>query len=312
MTPSEQKRIVEANAALKDILLRHTGAPGIFPSAVDGLYLARREENDSTDRCFERPLASIILQGRKRGIVGTQELLFHENQCLVCGLDMPSVSYFLDASRERPFLSIFFSLDQQILTDLLLTLPQQAPPPDPTASGISLAPADPDVMEALLRLARLLDRPEQIAVLAPMILRELHYLLLTGPQGHVLRTIYAHGSRNGQIVRAISLLRSGLGDPLRMEELAREVGMSLSSLNRHFRRLTGFSPLQYRKQLRLYEARRKMLMENERAATAAFSVGYESVTQFNREYKRMFGEPPHRDILRRQRPVTGVREPSCA
>lgn len=312
MTPSELRRVAEANAALRNILLRHLDVPDVRPSAIDGLYLVRREDSSSSDRCFERPLASLILQGSKRSILGTQEYYFKENQCLVSGVDIPCVSSFLDASARHPFLAIFFSLDQQILTDLLLDMPPDSTPPPPEEGSLSIAEADPDFMEALLRLARLLDKPDQIAVLAPMILRELHYLLLTGPQGHVLKHLYAHGSRNSQIIRAIALLRNGLGAPLRMEELATQVGMSLSSLNRHFRRLTGFSPLQYRKQLRLYEARRKMLMENERAATAAFAVGYESVTQFNREYKRMFGEPPHRDIQRRQHACTGRQETSCA
>ena len=149
-------------------------------------------------------------------------------------------------------------------------------------------------------ICELLDKPEQIAIRAPMILQELHYLLLIGPLGHVLRGLYAQGSQNSQVLQAVSILRRDLGAPVRMESLARQVGMSLSTLHRHFKTVTGLSPLQYLKQLRLHEAQRLMLMEDMRAASAALSVGYESVTQFSREYKRMFGEPPHRDIQRKR------------
>ena len=163
-----------------------------------------------------------------------------------------------------------------------------------------MADAEPEFLEAVLRLAELLDKPEQIAIRAPMIMQELHYLLLIGPLGHVLRGLYAQGSQNSQVLQAVSILRRDLGAPVRMETLARQVGMSLSTLHRHFKTVTGLSPLQYLKQLRLHEAQRLMLMEDMRAASAALSVGYESVTQFSREYKRLFGEPPHRDIRRKR------------
>lgn len=166
--------------------------------------------------------------------------------------------------------------------------------------GVSVADAEPEFLEGVLRLTELLDKPKQIPIRAPLIMRELHYLLLIGPQGGILQGLYTHGSQNNQVIQAISLLRRNIASPLRVDDLARHVNMSVSSLHRHFKSVTGFSPLQYHKQLRLYEAQRLMLMENERAASAALSVGYESVTQFNREYKRMFGEPPHRDINRRR------------
>ena len=159
--------------------------------------------------------------------------------------------------------------------------------------------AEPDLLEGALRLVKLLGKPEQIPMRAPMIMRELHYLLLTGPQGGILRRLHTLGTQNNRIVRAISLLRRNVNAAVRMDDLARQVHMSVSSLHRHFKTVTGLSPLQYHKQLRLYEARRLMLTQHENASGAALAVGYESPTQFNREYKRMFGEPPHRDISRR-------------
>lgn len=286
--------------ALQDILLRHISSQGILPSAIDGLMLARREETDTTDRCFEKPLASVIVQGSKRLLIGREEYIFHRGQCLVSGIDMPSLSSFLDASPERPFLSLFFYLDRQIMTDLLLRMPPAGKRAQADDPAVTVTDAGPEFLEAMLRLAELLDKPEQIAIRAPMILRELHYLLLIGPLGPVLRDLYTQGSQNSQILRAIAILRRNVGVPVRMEELARQVGMSLSTLHRHFKTITGFSPLQYHKQLRLHEAQRLMLVEDMRAASAALSVGYESVTQFTREYKRLFGEPPHRDIQRKR------------
>ena len=179
------------------------------------------------------------------------------------------------------------------------------PPSDDRAAqadayGLATAKADPEFLRTLLRLVELLDRPEQIAVRAPMILRELHYLLLIGPHGQTLKRLHARGSQNSRILEAVAMLKRHISSPVRMDDLARQVNMSLSSLHRHFKQVTGYSPLQYHKQLRLYEAQRLMFMENVQAGTAALTVGYESVTQFNREYKRMFGEPPHRDILRKR------------
>ena len=287
-------------AALKDILMRHLPAPEIRPSPIDGLVLVRREDPPASDRCFEKPLTAIIVQGGKRSLIGSQEFVFRRGQFLVSGIDMPSSSSFFDTAPGQPFLSLFFYLDRQILTDLMLRMRPAGKTPQEDGPGGAVADAEPEFLEAVLRLAELLDKPEQIAIRAPMILQELHYLLLIGPLGHVLRGLYAQGSQNSQVLQAVSILRRDLGAPVRMESLARQVGMSLSTLHRHFKTVTGLSPLQYLKQLRLHEAQRLMLMEDMRAASAALSVGYESVTQFSREYKRMFGEPPHRDIQRKR------------
>ena len=299
-TGNTQKRIQEIHLQLKEILLRHMEKPGVRASAIDGLMLVRREEINSTERCFEKPLAAVIVQGCKHSIIGTQEYCLHENQCLVSGVDMPSVSRIAAPSSTYPFLSLFFYLDKKILTELIMIMPPEKNPAPVRGRGVAVADAEPEFLETLLRLATLLDTPKQIAIRAPMLMRELHYLLLIGPQGDILRELYTHGSMNNQIIQAITHMRQNLATPLRIDTLARQVNMSASSLHRHFKSVTGVSPLQYHKQLRLYEAQRLMLMENERAANAALCVGYESITQFNREYKRMFGEPPHRDITLRR------------
>ncbi|WP_418216131.1 AraC family transcriptional regulator N-terminal domain-containing protein [Bilophila wadsworthia] len=300
MTDCTRKEVMIINAKLKEILLRHMDRPGVYPSAIRGVTLVRREAVNNSERCFEKPLASIIVQGSKHSTIGTQEYDIRENQCLVSGVDMPSASYTINSASEKPFLSLFFYLDREILTDLIMEMEPDSRPPFMGGQGVSVADAEPEFLEGVLRLTELLDKPKQIPIRAPLIMRELHYLLLIGPQGGILQGLYTHGSQNNQVIQAISLLRRNIASPLRVDDLARHVNMSVSSLHRHFKSVTGFSPLQYHKQLRLYEAQRLMLMENERAASAALSVGYESVTQFNREYKRMFGEPPHRDINRRR------------
>ena len=300
MTDDRKERVAASMARLKEIVLNHLKEPGVCPSAVSGLTLVRREAAGNAERCFEKPLASVIIQGSKKSVIGTQEYCLHENQCLVSGVDMPSLSYAVEPTREKPFLSLFVYLDKKILTELIAEMDPEERPPFREGQSLSVAEVEPEFLEAMLRLAELLNKPRQIAVRAPIIMRELHYLLLIGPQGSVLQGLYTHGSQDNQIIQAIALMKQNIATPLRMDALARQVSMSISTLHRHFKSITGFSPLQYHKQLRLYEAQRLMLMENERAANAALAVGYESVTQFNREYKRMFGEPPHRDITMRR------------
>lgn len=300
MDSDRQERIARINQKLREVILRHMEASDARPSAVKGLTLVRRDETNSSERCFEKPLASVVVQGSKKSTIGMQEYVLRENQCLVSAVDMPSISYAVDPSAERPFLSLFFYLDKKIFTELISEMDPEERPAFQAGLGVSVADAEPEFLEALLRLAELLDKPKQIAVRAPIIMRELHYLLLIGPQGSTLQGLYTSGSQDSQIVQAISIMKQNIANPLRMDALAREVSMSISSLHRHFKSITGFSPLQYHKQLRLYEAQRLMLVENARAASAALAVGYESVTQFNREYKRMFGEPPHRDITLRR------------
>lgn len=223
-------------------MLRHMKKPGIRASAINGLTLVRRESADSADRCFEKPLASVIIQGGKHSIVGSQKYHVRANQCLVSGVDMPSASFIIDPTPEKPFLSLFFYLDRQILGDLIMEMTPEERPSFMEGQGVSVADAEPDFLEAVLRLAELLDKPGQIAIRAPIVMRELHYLLLIGPQGGVLQGLYTRGSRNNQIVQAIALMKQNIATPLRMDALARRVSMSISSLHRHFKSVTGFSP----------------------------------------------------------------------
>lgn len=284
-----------------------TGSSGVLPTPIPGLYMVRMENSCGTEHCLERPLFSIILQGSKQMACGlkedAREFSLRAGNSILVSIDLPASSVIL-ASREKPFLAFFVYLDKKTLLDLSLRIREtQGELPEPAGEnveGVAVNMVEPDPLSCMLRLARLWNRPEQIAVRAPIILEELHYVLLCGRNGNILQSLYRRDSQNSAAVQAIALLKQDLASPLRVNELARKVNMSVSSLHRHFKQLTGYSPLQYRKQLRLLEARRLMFAENEQAASAAISVGYESVTQFNRDYKRMFGEPPHRNIRRLQ------------
>lgn len=300
MSSQEMRHREQLNAALKRKLLHDLETPGIVSTAIAGLHLVRREDDGTSENCFEKPLVGLVIQGTKHSSMGGREYIYTENQSVVAGVDMPISSYVMNATRETPFLFLYLYLDRELLGSLTLEMRQGAADIPTMSSSVSIADTDADILEMFLRILTLLEKPEQLPMRAPMMLRELHYLLLLSPHGAMLRQLSTPGTRNNQVVQAIGWIRENYKAPMRIETLARQVNMSAANLHRHFKLLTGLSPLQYQKQLRLHEARRLMLMENERASCAALSVGYESVTQFTREYKRVFGEPPLRDMNRRR------------
>lgn len=294
------RRIAQLNDELKQKLLRYLKTPCIYPTAIEGFHLVRREHAGSPENCFEKPLAGLVIQGAKHSLMGGREYVYTENQSVVAGVDMPISSYVINPTHEKPFLFLYLYLDRQLLSSLALEMKQDIAENSETTTSVSIADADADILEMFLRLLDLHEKPEQIPLRAPMMLRELHYLLLISPHGNLLRQLNTPGTQNNQVVQAINWIRENYKVQMRVESLARQVNMSTANLHRHFKLLTGISPLQYQKQLRLYEAQRLMLVENERASSTALNVGYESVTQFNREYKRVFGEPPLRDMTRRR------------
>lgn len=285
---------------IKEIILHHTNGDGERPILDNTCFIARQNEASIMHHCLSRSTAGLIAQGEKRVNFGSQHLEVKAGQVLVTCVDVPSSSVLHDISPHHPFLATFFLLDKKVLADLLSAMPPDSRPP--SEPGLNAYVLDPslDFLETLLRLLEIIKRPEQAPILAPLILRELHYLLLNGPQGAILHDLYMCGARDNRIIDAIAWLKQNPRITISVEELAKKVNMSVSSLHRHFKNITGFSPLQYHKQIRLYEAQRLMLVDNERADMAALAVGYESITQFNREYKRMFGEPPRRDVRRRK------------
>ncbi len=281
---------------LRDVLLRHA-AEDRTATPVPGLELHRSAAVTTPVAVVYEPMLCIVVQGRKRVILGESVRHYDPAHCLVVSLDLPVVGAVCQASAEQPYLALSVRLDRSELAALLLELPPIAAAP-PAYVGLEVAPMSPALTDAARRLLALLDAPADIAVLAPLIRRELLYRLLSGPQGPMLRQIARGEGRFGQVQRAIAWIRDNFDQPLRIDALAAHVALSSSSLHRHFKAATGLSPLQYQKQVRLQAARERLLAEAGDAAAIGFSVGYESPSQFNREFKRLFGHPPGAEARR--------------
>jgi AraC-like DNA-binding protein len=284
------------NEQLKERVLRLTTETGNHPTALAGLKLSRRVEASNFWNAFNNPLVGVIVQGCKHSIIGNKEYHYGEGHCLIVGVDMPSKNYITSASSEKPFLALSLDpLDRSLVAQLAAEIPSSSKG-NRSCKGVAVAESDPKILSAFLRLIDLLDEPGDIPILAPMIIKEIYYRLLKGTQGEWLRMVCTLGTRTNQIAEAISWLRTNYREPFGVDMLAKKVNMATSTFHRHFREVTNFSPLQFQKQLRLYEAQRLMILDNVGVNTAAHIVGYESSTQFIREYKRLFGEPPHRNV----------------
>ena len=300
MTESERAELMKDNGLLKGLLLKRMPEPGKCSTAVEGLSMSRRESDVHVENCFYRPSVGLVVQGSKRSVVGSDEYSYGENQCLVVSVDMPSSFFASGATHERPFLAISLDLDKYLISRLVMELLAAPDAGNESCKGVGVTNATPDLLNAFLRLVELLEKPGEVAFLAPVVIQEIYYRLLLGPLGNNLRRFSTLGTQSNQIAQAIAWLRDNYKEPLHIETLARRVNMGTSTFHRHFKEVTSLSPLQYHKRLRLYEAQRLMLTEDADAAGAGLAVGYESPTQFNREYKRMFGEPPRRDVMRRR------------
>lgn len=297
---SESIRLHEFNDSLKEKLLKWLPEQSRLETPIPGLVLSRYNENISAIRCFYNPMVALVVQGFKRSMIGDHEANYGELHCVTVGIDMPGVFHITDASSQAPFLSLSIKLDRRIITQLIMEDPSIVTAQEGEVPPVVVDKAGKDLLQAFSRLVELLDTPSRIPVLAPLILREIHYYLLCGSQGKCLRLFNTNGTQANQIADAISWLREHYTDSLNMEDVARRVNMASSTFNRHFKQVTSLSPLQFQKRLRLYEAERLMLMEGKDAGTAALMVGYESGSQFNREYKRQFGAPPRRDVTQKR------------
>jgi AraC-like DNA-binding protein len=288
------------NTLLKEALLKRLPKQERIPTAVDTLMLTRHDEISKAESCFYQPMIAIIVQGWKRAMIGNKEYSYGEGSCMVVGVDMPGVYHITKATTEHPFLSISIKLDKYIITQLLAETPQLAKKSGSSPSAIVVSEVPDEIMDAFLRIVKLLDNPAGVAVLAPMIVREIHFHLLASPLGDCLRMANTIGTQANQIALSVNWLREHYMESLQVEDLAQMVNMSPATFHRHFQQVTTLSPLQFQKRLRLYEAERLMVLEGKNARTAALDVGYESGTQFNREYKRLFGLPPLQDISKKR------------
>lgn len=282
--------------AIRDIILKHIDGVGNFSSSIKGLRLAKRTEPTEFLKCFYNPTCILVLQGQKHMIYGEENLIYGAGQYVISCTDIPVSSRVAKASKNEPFVVLILELEADLISQLILETKPKLNFENENKS-IAIANTDEDLLDAFYRLTLLLDKPQsEQDILSPMIIKEIYYRLLTGPLGNQLQLINTKGTRSNQIVQAIQILKDRYTDKLNMDEIAECVNMAPSSFYRNFKKVTKVSPLQYQKQLRLNEAQRLMLSQNYDAATACYEVGYESPTQFNREYKKMFGNPPKSDI----------------
>ena len=279
------------------LLARAIDGPPQPAQEIPGLMLMRIEQPYLNTCAVYEPCVAVIVQGSKRITLGDETLCYGEDRYLITSMDLPVRSAVVEASAVRPYLGVALRLDWREIASLMLESPAAPAGTVPRDSrAMTTGALTTPLLEAFDRLLALLDQPEHIPALAPLIKREIHYRLLTGEAGARLRQIATVDTQSHQVARVIALINTQFHQPLRVEELAREAGMGLSTFHHHFKQLTAMTPLQYQKQLRLNEARRLMLSQRLDASTAAFRVGYESPSQFSREYRRLFGVPPSRDV----------------
>ena len=275
----------------------HAHSEGEHPTAVDGLSLFRHSAPSDCHWTTCEPSLSIFVQGRKLINLGGADYLCDGSSFLVSSIDVPIRSQILEASAAFPLLSFRFRLDMSAVREVLSREDLPEPQGSTRREGLAVGETTAGLLSVCVRLLDLLDTPEDIPFLSPLIQREIAYRVLRSPHGERLRAIATRGDLSNRTARAIAWLRTNYTKPLHMEEFAAIARMGVSTLHHQFRALTAMSPLQCQKQLRLQAARQRMLTDGLDATSAAFAVGYESVSQFSREYSRFFGQPPRRDIV---------------
>jgi AraC-like DNA-binding protein len=265
---------------------------------LPGLYLSRRSIPLEQVYHLVEPSVCVVAQGSKEFLLGESRYRYDPFHYLLVTVNMPYIGQILEASKERPFFSLRLDLAPTLVGEILVEAGHFSPRTHADVRGITVSPVDGSLLDAMVRVVRLLDAPDNARVLLPLITREITYRLLQGEQGHRLRHMALQGGYTPAIARAVERLRQDFDQPLCIEQLAHELGMSVSGLQHHFRAVTALSPSQFQKQLRLLEARRLLLSENIDAKGVAYHVGYRDASHFNREYKSLFGVSPMRDVQR--------------
>jgi len=292
---------------MASIIARFTADDGEHPTAVGNLFLVRRSSTTALAHIVQWPFFGLVVQGAKSLSLGPHVHHYGVGDYMVLSLDLPVMSRVTEASPEAPNLGLGMRIEPERLKELLSRIGTTRPavtPDDMLAVAVNKAP--PDLLDAVLRLLRLLDRPQDIAAMAPLVEQEILYRVATGPFGPTLLQIAMIETPSNRIAQAVAWLRQNFTRPLRIEELAGHAGMSVSSLHHHFKAVTAMTPMQYQKQLRLHEARRLMLTERLDVGSAGYHVGYQSPSQFSREYSRLYGRPPLRDVTWSREPEHGL------
>ncbi len=286
---------------LREEILSLLPQEGRLEGVVRSMALTRFDSEQGKHQCFYRPMFALVVQGSKKSLIGAITANYGPGETNVVSLDLPGVYQIADATPEKPFLSVSVLLDRAIISDLLLHSPnlESELNRENNPNSVIVSESSEELLDAVIRLVKLARRPERHGVLLPMLLREIHYLLLCGPQREALAHFCSNYTYNDQIVKTIDWLREHFREPVSIEALAKIACMAPSTFHKHFKDVTSLSAMQFQKRLRLHEAQRLLLAEGLRVESVAANVGYESTSQFSREYKRLFGASPRQDVIRK-------------
>jgi AraC-like DNA-binding protein len=283
---------------LVELLERRTGSDGRHETAIGELKLYRFSHPTEPANGLLEPAVYVVVQGRKQVTVGDNTYIYDRSQYLAVSVDLPAVGNVFEATPEEPYLCMTLTVDPRQLAALIVETGKQTPRDDHDGRAIYVSALGAPLLDGFLRLVRLLDTPQDVSVLAPLILQEIHYRLLQSEQFGRLAQIAIGDSRLRRVSGAVAWIKEHFAQPLQIDALAKQANMSPSALHHHFKAVAGMSPVQYQKRLRLEEARRRLLSDATSAEAVAYEVGYASASQFNREYVRLFGQPPRRDAER--------------
>lgn len=297
--PIQRQLAIAKCAELAALIERHTSSErsGYYPTAIEPLVFVRCDTSKTMQDVSE-PLFAIVVQGEKKLSLSEEIFQYGVAQYLVTSVDLPLSVCMIEATPDQPYLGLKLNLDPVQLCEIIVQTNPDIDTKENAVRGLCISDANPSLIDCAIRLTKLLDTPQDIPFLAPLMIREIYYRLLTDEQGEAVRQVATSGSNMQRIADVIKQIKTEFAQPLRVEELAEQANMSAASFHRHFKAVTSMSPLQYQKHLRLMNARQIMLAEAIDATQAAYRVGYESTSQFSREYSRMFGAPPIRDIER--------------
>ncbi|EGQ7910743.1 TPA: AraC family transcriptional regulator N-terminal domain-containing protein [Vibrio parahaemolyticus] len=296
LSPTSLPSRAFATQKLAKLIDRWTGDANQYDTPISGLRFSRWTTPTPPTSYTHNPSICLIAQGRKRVLLGEESFIYDANHFLISSVDLPIIANIIEASEEQPYLGLIMELDLTEISQLIVDSELAFTQSKEAQKGIAVGELSESLLDAFVRLAELLDEGQNIKILAPIIKREIFYRLLMSEQGTRLHQIVTAGSHSHQIAKAIDCLKNNFVKPLSVGDLASYTGMSKSSFYTHFRSMTSMTPLQFQKKLRLSEAHRLMLTENLDAMAATFKVGYESPSQFSREYSRLFGAPPSKDI----------------
>ena len=277
---------------LKSKILKLLPQQGNYDTKIDNFLIGRRDSDNKVERCFYKPMITFILQGNKNCIISNKTYTCKEGQFMIVGVDLPSGTFLTNVSKNKPLLAVSLVIDWDIIAELSSKIKIEK---QHFCDCLPISNITDDLYNAFLRLVNVVEEGKQNDIITKLIIQEIYYMILISPIGYKLIDLNTSGTNNNKISKAILMIKNNFNKKLNIEDIAKSVNMTTTTFYRNFKNITGFSPLQYQKHLRLHEAKNLMLVNKNNATSTSYKVGYESISQFNREYKRMFGNTPYKD-----------------